>query len=92
MPTKHQFEFSHDGDIYTAVASFNSKSCSIQIGQMPHLEFKVSLSDQEDIRLLLPTDKKGRRPSIACSTSEVPILEDAIIGAMVLVQSATLAT
>ncbi len=90
MPTKHPFEFIHDDDTYKAVATVSSKSCTIQVNQMPNLEFKVSLSNQEDIRLVLPTDKKGRRPSIACSTAEVPILEDAINGAMLIVQSTVL--
>jgi hypothetical protein len=90
MPAIQEYEFLHDGDAYSAVASVNSRSCTILVDQMPHLEFKVSLSDPDDIKLLLPTDKKGRRPSIACSTSEVPILEDAIIGAMKVVQAQVL--
>lgn len=50
----------------------------------------MELGDVERIALLLPTDKKGKRPNISCSTSEVPILEDAIPAAIAAVQGSAL--
>lgn len=90
MSAKQPFNFAHDGDNYTGLASPSKRYCSLQIDQMPNLEFRVELGDVDRIALLLPTDKKGRRPTISCSTSEVPILEDAIPAAIVAVQACAL--
>lgn len=35
-------------------------------------------ANSDDLMVALPSDKKGRKPLIACSVEEVPILADAI--------------
>lgn len=90
MSAKQPFKFAHDGDDYQGIATTTKRHCSLQIEQMPNLEFRVALGDVKDVSLLLPTDKKGRRPTISCSAGEVPILEDAIPAALSAVQACSL--
>jgi hypothetical protein len=51
---------------------------ALVIHAMPYLEFRINLKDPDQIKVALPSDKKGKRPTISCSKEEVPILADAI--------------
>lgn len=85
---KLPFRFVHQGDHYSGAASVEGREWSMLIDQMPHLLFQLALDEVEGITILLPTDKKGRRPSIVCSTIDIPILEVAIPAALMVLQRA----
>lgn len=84
--TKLSFVFEHDGVNHTGIVSVSKWWCSLQIEQMPNLEFRLAVSDEDKVALLLPTDRVGKRARIACSVVQVPILGDAIPAALSIAQ------
>ncbi|MCK5532911.1 MAG: hypothetical protein KAI85_16860 [Halopseudomonas aestusnigri] len=78
MSDLHSFNFEHDDLTYSATLQTTKIHHALVIHAMPYLEFRINLKDPDQIKVALPSDKKGKRPTISCSTEEVPILADAI--------------
>lgn len=79
---KYEINFEHDDNRYRGVAQISQTRCSIELESMPGLEFRFPIANSDDLMVALPSDKKGRKPLIACSVEEVPILADAIEAVM----------
>jgi len=82
MTYKCRFTFVSDGEKYSAVAILHTRCWSMQIERLPGLVFRFDNDDLEKAMLLLPTDKLGGQPSIACWVNETPVLEDAVPAAL----------
>ncbi|MGM8936895.1 hypothetical protein ACS8E9_18780 [Pseudomonas neustonica] len=77
----HSFEFEHDELTYSATLQTKKGHHALIIDAMPYLEFRIDLKEIDLIKVALPSDKKGKRPLVSCSTESNPFLTDAIAAA-----------
>ena len=70
--------YEHEGEVRRASAEFNLTKASIIFSGLPSIKFQVSLSDPEQVILQLPTDRKGKKPTMSCDISSIPELESAM--------------
>lgn len=78
--TKHliSLAYEHQGEVRQASAELSQKKARIIFNGLPSIKFDVSLSDPEQVALQLPTDRKGKQPTIGCDISSIPELEAAL--------------
>lgn len=78
--TKHRISlaYEHEGEVRQASAELNLTKASIVFSGLPSIQFQVSLSDPEQVILRLPTDRKGKRPTVSTNISSIPELEAAM--------------
>nr|WP_290467261.1 hypothetical protein [Pseudomonas fluorescens] len=78
--TKHRISlaYEHEGEVRQASAEVNQTKASITFSGLPSVNFQVSLSDPEQVILQLPTDRKGKKPTVSCDISSIPELEAAM--------------
>lgn len=78
--TKHRISlaYEHEGEVRRASAELNLTKVSIIFSGLPSIKFQVSLSDPNQVILQLPTDRKGKKPSVSCDISSIPELEAAM--------------
>lgn len=77
---KHRISlaYEHEGEVRQASAELNLTNASIIFSGLPSIKFQVFLSDPEQVILQLPTDRKGKKPTVSCDISLIPELEAAM--------------
>lgn len=78
--SKHRIPlaYEHDGEVRQASAELGLTTASITFSGLASLTFQVSLIDPSQVVLQLPTDRKGKKPTISCDISSIPELEAAM--------------
>lgn len=78
--TKHRISlaYEHEGEVRQASAEVNLSKATVTFSGLPSVQFQVSLSDPEQVILQLPTDRKGKKPTVSCDISSIPELEAAM--------------
>ena len=70
--------YEHDGEVRQASAELGLTSASITFSGLASITFQVALTDPAQVVLQLPTDRKGKKPTISCDISSIPELEAAL--------------
>lgn len=70
--------YEHDGEVRHASVELFLTKASITFNGLPSIEFEVSFNDPEKVVLALPTDRKGRKPTVSCDIASIPELESAM--------------
>jgi len=82
MNTNRHFKFEHEDETYSGTVNSTEDYHLITIDQMPGIKLKVSTNEEQDVLLLLPTDRPDREPAIAVALDEAPIFSDALASAL----------
>lgn len=70
--------YEHEGEIRHATADLTPTKTSIQFAGLSSIKFQIPFSDPERVVLLLPSDRKGQKPSVTCDISTIPELGAAL--------------